>query len=290
MRKSKLMLAMLALALTFSLVIAGCGKKGSGGGGGKANPASDFSYDLTEDGQGILIKGYTGGPGKVVIPATIEDIPVVEIGNNAFDGKSMTFSLDWDSSTASTGSKANEKAGIVSISIPNTVKKIGTGAFANTAITSIVIPDSVTELAFDRTGNSFLFSGCKLLAEIRLSDNIEFIPDLFGGFVGLPALKKVNLPKNLKRICGSAFSSAGELSELVIPDTLTEIEFVVYEAWAFEREGGIKYPTNENGGGFDPARESTIYGQNEFTAFNSCGKLPIKTRQKLQELGYKGEF
>jgi hypothetical protein len=266
----------LALALIFGLTAAACSKAG-GGGGGKANPATDFSYDLTADGQGILIKGYTGAPGKVVIPAKIEDIPVVEIGEEAFNGKSMTWSVDINinSQTASgnVGSKANEKAGITAIIIPDTIKKIGREAFANTAITSIVIPDSVTELGVGGVfgGDSRLFQGCKELTEIKFSDSLEIIPEQIGG----PALKKVNLPKNLKRIADYSFIGCGELIELIIPDTLTTVEF-----GAFYKGEWLKYPEeNYYMGG--------TVGEN---AFEGCDKLPIKTRQRLQELGYTGKF
>lgn len=49
-----------------------------------ANPATDFEYDLTEDGEGVIIKKYTGKVTDVVIPAVIEDFPVVAVGSYAF--------------------------------------------------------------------------------------------------------------------------------------------------------------------------------------------------------------
>jgi hypothetical protein len=81
-----------AVVLIAVLALAACsGKKEGGGSGGsrssgKETPASDFSYDLSSDGQGIKITGYTGNGGKVVIPAKIEGMPMVEIGNNALHG------------------------------------------------------------------------------------------------------------------------------------------------------------------------------------------------------------
>jgi hypothetical protein len=35
---------------------------------------------------------------------------------------------------------------------------------------------------------------------------------------------------------------------------------------------------------YDPAIAEDVY------TFNGCGKLPLKTRQRLKELGYQGEF
>jgi hypothetical protein len=265
MKRRLNLLVMLACLLALALTFIGCG--GKNGGGGKANPASDFSYDLTEDGQGIVIKGYTGGPGKVVIPSKIEDIDVVEIGDKAFDGKSVVLSGSILSGTAQGEIKTNDKAGITSITIPNTVKKIGLGAFSNTAISNIVIPDSVTELG-DNT-----FSGCNQLTEVRLSDNIETLPSsLFS-----PALKKVNLPKNLKQIATFAFSGCGELTELIIPDTISTVDFVEWEWFG-------RYTISDKPGYYpiDDDYQKDIFG--------GCGKLPIKTRQIIQSWGYEGTF
>ena len=43
----------------------------------EANPASDFVYDLNEEGTGVVIKKYKGKAVDVVIPSVIEDFPVV---------------------------------------------------------------------------------------------------------------------------------------------------------------------------------------------------------------------
>jgi hypothetical protein len=272
--KKNFVLSAAAIVMATALVFTACGGKNGGGssGSGKANPATDFGYDLTADGQGIVIKKYTGGPGKVVIPAKIEDMPVVEIGEEAFNGKTTTFNLGAAMNTGNAlngiGSKENEKAGITSITIPNSVTKIGDEAFANTAITSIVIPDSVTELGEE------VFENCALLTEIRLSDNLEYLPNL-GGWGKLPALKKSNLPKNLKRINDDsfgAFTYCGELIDLVIPDTLQSLEFGEYNfTWSKAKDGWLR-------------------SEEAAHTFKGCSKLPIKTRQALQALGYKGEF
>ena len=44
------------------------------------SPASDFEYDLNGDGTGVVILKYVGKGGDIVIPDSIEDIPVVSVG------------------------------------------------------------------------------------------------------------------------------------------------------------------------------------------------------------------
>ena len=266
----------IAIVAAFGFLMAAC----SGGGG--ARPASEFSYDLSDDGQGIVIKGFSGEGGSVVVPNKIEDLPVVEIGDSVFDGKSLTF--NWNSNISdinSVDSKKNKNAEITSITLPNTVTKIGRSAFANTAITKFIMPDSVTEI-----GES-LFSGCEALTEVHLSDSIEEIihaysTNLFG--YSNKSLKKINLPKNIKRIGESVFAYCSELSELVIPDNLTSVEFGVIADVGYGKLGGQGKWTKDGVKAWDWG-DAVVSN-----AFKGCGKLPIKTRQILQSWGYKGDF
>ena len=113
--------------------IAGGGGGSSGGGasvsgGGRAAPASDFTYSLyTPEGggeQGVRIDKYTGNGGAVVIPATIEGIPVIKLGTEAFSGTTIRWS----------GSSSYLEGGgpgysITSVVIPASVKEIDTGCF-----------------------------------------------------------------------------------------------------------------------------------------------------------------
>ena len=152
-----------------------------------------------------------------------------EVIGKVFDGRSTTAGIDIGfagggiTATGRLEYNENEKAGITAIILPDTVKKIGERAFANTAITSFTMPDSVIEVGTD------IFTNCRELTEIRLSDNIEVLADSLGfpilfGFSGSSSLQKINLPRNLKRIGPNAFLGLSELTELVIPDGIS-VEF-----------------------------------------------------------------
>ena len=261
-----------ALVAIAALALSGCSKKaeaqegGSGGGSSRSSvresPASDFSYDLTADGQGILIKNYTGAGGDVVIPSRIEDMPVLEIGRLAL-----------------------AKRAITSIIIPNTVRKIGYNAFAGTAITRLDMPDSVTSIGAGDTSGK-IFEGCSQLTEIRFSDNIEYIPNILGAGYNSQnrSLTKINLPKNLKMIGINAFNYASELTEIVIPDTLASVEFV--NVTGLSSSGEPSKWLKE--GDYDMAYVNSRYPV--INAFQGCSKLPLATRQRLKDLGYNGSF
>jgi hypothetical protein len=99
-------------------------------GGGKLAPmapATDFTY--TESNGTITITGYTGAGGAVVIPPTINNMPVVGIGYQAF----------WNRSS------------LTSVTIPNSVTSIGEMAFSDcTGLTSVTIGNNVTSIGVVR--------------------------------------------------------------------------------------------------------------------------------------------
>ncbi|GHU14807.1 hypothetical protein FACS1894161_5500 [Spirochaetia bacterium] len=84
----------------------------------------------------------------------------------------------------------------------------------------------------------------------------------YSAFRNCKKLHTVILPDTLEVIDSNAFDGAEELYNLVIPETLTSLEFGEGHPFRIETED----------------------------AFAGCSKLPIKTRKRLQELGYKGAF
>ncbi|MDR0550453.1 MAG: leucine-rich repeat domain-containing protein [Spirochaetaceae bacterium] len=78
---------------------------------------------------GVVIMGYKGHASDVVIPASINGIPVMEIGDQAFMLSNLT-----------------------SVVLPRTVVRIGKKAFFGNSIRSVSVPESVREIgdnAFD---------------------------------------------------------------------------------------------------------------------------------------------
>lgn len=114
----------------------------------------DFQYGVhMERTNTVTITGYTGAGGDVVVPAQIEGLPVVEIGDSAFDHCSGLSSISLPDSVERTGwmafgwcrslSKVSLGSGLVevgdsafygcfelpAITIPSSVERIGWGAF-----------------------------------------------------------------------------------------------------------------------------------------------------------------
>jgi hypothetical protein len=187
----------------------------------RETPASDFNYDLTEDGKGIIINGYTGSGGRVVVPSSIEGYPVTEIKGYALRGQD--------------NSRYNPANKITEIVIPNSVVTIG-------------------EYAFYWIDN---------LRSVTLPDNLKIIPP--GLCRNCKNLTTINLPASLTEIRQDAFNGCVELVNLTIPSSLTSVKFMYASVFG----GFIERPTD---------------------AFSGCQKLPIRTRQAIQGLGYKDRF
>jgi hypothetical protein len=142
----------------------------------KYDAETDFEAKPIDGGKGVEITKYVGDKFEVRIPPKIQKLPVIRIGNFAFDEKSF-----------------------ISVIIPNSVTSIGDGAFSEcTSLTSITIPNNVTSI-----GQS-AFSGCTSLANVTISDSVTSIGDY--AFFGCISLTSVPIPESVTTIGSSVFT------------------------------------------------------------------------------------
>lgn len=102
------------------------------------------------------------------------------------------------------------------ITIPDTVKEIGSNAFYNcTELRDVRLPKGLTGIK-EQT-----FQYCESLREIELPDTVEYIGDY--AFEMCTALREIKLPAALKSVGELAFSECTALNDVVIPAATTEI-------------------------------------------------------------------
>lgn len=94
-----------------------------------ANPASDFKYDLADDNVSVIITYYKGNAKNVVIPSSIEGLPVSTLGAGVF----------------------HQNDNIESVVMPDTIKLIGEdgykGCFRSCSnLKSVVISKNVNRI------------------------------------------------------------------------------------------------------------------------------------------------
>lgn len=262
MRRNIFFLGMLVCLLALGFVA--CSKKeGGSSSGGKANPASDFQYDLNSTGDGIIIKKYIGkNGGKVVIPSEIEGFPVKEIGwLRDIRGFSSVFSEptnEWIQKNPDRGFGGNSDS-------------------RKTRITSIFIPDTVTLLG------SGSFSDCESLKEITLPKSLQIIDQ--GTFAG-SGLTSIIIPEGVIEIRENAFLGCKNLVSVTIPESIVKIGSGAFQSCASLTE--IKLPSHsiQYGQWWDGRFEA----KQMFGSFEQCPKLSIATRQAITNSGYTGTF
>ena len=211
----------------------------------------DFTYEVS--GGTVTITGYSCPGGSAVIPASIDGMPVVGIGDSAFEGFRSLTSVTIPDSVTNIGSYAFWGcSSMTSVTIPNSVTDIGYYAFLGcSTLISVTIPNSVTSI----WGGAF--AGCSGLINIvvdasntvyssqdgvlynkALTVLIQYpggksggftIPDSItsiGGYAfdGCTGLTSVTIPNSVTAIKGAAFSRCTGLTKIAIPDSVTSIE------------------------------------------------------------------
>jgi len=155
-----------SLALLAAFVIASVHQTLSG------ETLGDWTYSVTDN--QATITGYLGDDTEVVIPAELDGMAVVKVGDEAFKDNTSVTSITIPDSVTSIGDFAFFSCtSLTNVTIGNSVTSIGHSAFYNCGFLSITIPDSVTSIGEDA------FDGCTSLTTVtlpvRFRDSYQFI-------------------------------------------------------------------------------------------------------------------
>jgi hypothetical protein len=150
--------------------------------------SGDYSY-IIEDGKAVIME-YKGTGGNVEIPVALGGHPVVKIEEGAF-----------------------QKKGLTSIVIPDSIIRIGDGAFAfNHDLTWAIIGQSVTII-----GN-YAFTENRL-SELRIPDHVINIGE---GAFNNNALEHIEIGSGVESIGSYAFMG-NQLTSIMIPRSVTSM-------------------------------------------------------------------
>lgn len=134
--------------------------------------------------------------------------------------------------------------------LPSTLKKIGSYAFSNCAISDVALPASLTLI------NSGAFHTTKI-ESIDIPEGVEIGSSVFSCCYNL---KSIKLPQSLTVIRGALLSNCMSLTEITIPESVTAIEkddFYGCKLTSLVLPAGLKTIGNE-AFGFLPLTEITI--------------------------------
>lgn len=106
---------------------------------------------------------------------------------------------------------------LLSVSLPESVMSIGSGAFFNClSLKKVSLPDKLTEI------KSSTFGECKMLSDISLPSSITVIGS--GAFENCKSLERLTIPQGLKILESRCFCGCEKLDELLLPDELETFE------------------------------------------------------------------
>jgi hypothetical protein len=178
----------------------------------KMNQPHTLTLDDVEfDKNTAEIKGYTADYKDIVIPDNFDGIPVVFIGNGAFEDSALT-SVTIPNSVNEIGYEAFAKNALTSVTIPNSVFLMGSAAFYDNDLTSVTISNSLTEIGF------YAFKG--------------------------NALTSVIIPKSVTEIGVEAFYN-NALTSVTIPNSVT---FIGRDAFYNNALTSVTFPVTKIGG------------------------------------------
>lgn len=149
------------------------------------NDESDFEVELTADLEGARIIKYIGKSPEVIIPDTIQGLPVLEVAD-FFCGLNA----------------AKKNKTIKRIVFPDSVQVIG-GLSGYEALESVVLPANLRKIA------------CASIA----------VGKTCGMFEGCKSLKSINLPVSIRRVEKDSFKGCSSLTTIEIPDEITQCDF-----------------------------------------------------------------
>jgi hypothetical protein len=232
-----------------------------------AQTETDFTVGLTADNTGVVIATYKGSVLQVQVPATIQGMPVREIGKEAF-------------------SRGNDE--ITSVVIPEGVTIIRERAFASCRkLTSVTLPNTLTRIEENA------FSRCVALATINLPDSITYVgKEAFK----MTVLTSVTWPSKTPVISQEVFSECRRLQSVIIPEGIIEIEEMAFYGTAIT---SISLPSTiermSGAGSFYSCTSLTTVNIPDTVtsirfgsgSFRGCDKLSLASQSALERVGYK---
>ena len=200
-------------------------------------------YTYTTTNNQITLTGYTGSESVLILPATINDLPVTCLGASAFQNSSLT-----------------------GVTIPNSVTSIGANAFeGSTRLTSVKIGDSVTSLGVEA------FYRCSGLTNVFIPNSVTSIGAYT--FQGCTGLTRVTIPNSVTSIGVSPFMDCTSLTEINVDTANSNYSSVAGVLFDKAQATLVQFPGGQGGSFMVPNSVTTIWTY----AFYGCTGLTSVT-------------
>lgn len=156
-------------------------------------------------------KLVVGGEEKETVKINTEDI-----GSYSFAGCENIANIELVNAKNIGDGAFYNAAGLIEISLPDSLKSIGRSAFAGcSSLLSVEIPDSVNSISHS------VFASCTSLESVKLTSSINEIPER--AFLECEALKTIEIPEKVLTVGAYAFYGCYSLDNITINAKITEI-------------------------------------------------------------------
>lgn len=198
-----------------------------------SSPAQN--WDITVDGDCVILKKYLGISSIVSIPDGI-----THIGGEAFYNNLELKEITFPDSVIEIGDMAFfHCVKLCKMTLPKNIQKIGANAFWGVRIEDLLIPSSLLflgDMAFAccnhlkqiTINSSNIMMGTKVFYRCIKLRNIVFPPGftkMFNGILrGCTELDHISLPDGIQTICSGSISYIMRLPQIYIPSSVTNIE------------------------------------------------------------------
>lgn len=153
---------------------------------------------------------------SVSLPASVKNV-----GNGAFSSCKELEEIKFPTGlTEIPDYFCSDCTSLSSITLPDTLKKIGIRAFQHTAITSVEFPYTLISI------NSEAFRQCRLLENVKLPKKLAFLGD--SAFSDCNLLKQVRIPSGVKELPG-AFSYCTGVEKAEIESGVEKIDWNAFK-------------------------------------------------------------
>ena len=181
-------------------------KPAGGGGGGAIEPYTEETYDSNGNLIAVAMHGHTNIRNKALYECS--SLASVTIGN----------------SVTKIGENAFYRCGITSVTIPDSVISIEAYAFQYSSLVSVTIGNSVTSI-----GGS-AFHNCSSLKSVMMPDSVTSIGNY--AFAKCKLLESITIPNRVTSIGDYAFTECNSLKSVTIPDSVTSIRKNTFKSCA----------------------------------------------------------
>ena len=193
----------------------------------------------TKNATSVIITGLKEGVvlEALIIPETIDNLPVTQIASNAFKDNTNLKSIELPNSLNSIGSQSfSGCTGLMRISgsaknASTVIKQANPSSFTVnitsgtsidyyafdgcTGLTSVTIGNSVTSIRYNA------FRGCTGLTSVTIGNSVTSIEAY--AFCNCTGLTSITIPNGMTRIGEQTFEGCTGLTSVTIPDSVTSI-------------------------------------------------------------------